>query len=121
TEETSLELTGLMPGDYYISVTESLANCQDNEHIVVDFVNIIISETTSYRIYPNPTSDIIYMEFENETPQNIELLNSLGEVVTNQKPTTLQTSLNIDTFAPGTYFIRLYYINSIITHKIVLK
>ncbi|HOZ30773.1 MAG TPA: PKD domain-containing protein, partial [Bacteroidales bacterium] len=121
TEETSLELTGLLPGDYYISVTESLANCQDNEHIVVDFVNIIISETTSCRIYPNPASDIIYMEFENETPQNIELLNSLGEVVSNQKPTTLQTSLNIDTFAPGTYFIRLYYINSVITHKIVLK
>ncbi|HNQ67866.1 MAG TPA: PKD domain-containing protein [Bacteroidales bacterium] len=120
-EETSLELLNLMPGDYYLTVTEDLVGCQSTEHIVVDFVNIIISETISCKIYPNPASDVIFIEFENGIPENIEIVNTLGEIVFVLKPENYSTIININNYTPGNYFINLYYTNSVHTHKIVIK
>ncbi len=106
--ETSLILTDLVSGDYYITVTEN-DGCEATEHIVVNWVNGILESEFGYSIYPNPTENFLTIEFENEKAENIRIFNVLGELV--YTTNTIDTKLVIDVaeFATGTYFVEFQF------------
>ncbi|MFY0644586.1 MAG: T9SS type A sorting domain-containing protein [Bacteroidia bacterium] len=63
-----------------------------------------------YKLYPNPASTEIHLEFEGEHPCcMVEITNSEGKVVLTKKFKSKKEGLTIDvaSLAPGTYFIGL--------------
>jgi Leucine-rich repeat (LRR) protein len=56
-------------------------------------------------IYPNPVSDILMIE--NEAGQNVEIINTVGQVVVKTKTNDVQTSINVTHLQTGVYFVRM--------------
>ena len=76
-------------------------------------------------IYPNPSNDILNITFnqlENKE-QKIEILNSLGEIVSeiNISPNTSVTKLNINDLSSGIYIIKLTSNNKSYTEKFIVE
>ncbi len=71
----------------------------------------------SYKIYPNPTTDYINIDFDQV--QDIEIYDNLGRRLLSK--TVLQEQLNIGDWAAGLYFIRVLDENKINTAIPFLK
>ncbi len=120
TGETSLELTGLSTGNYFITVTEA-AGCSSTETIFVDYAVSVSDNESSFRIFPNPASDYIEIDFENQTAQSIDITNILGEKIYTGFVNGNKIVLNVADYASGIYFINLNFPDSVKTQKIIIK
>jgi hypothetical protein len=63
-------------------------------------------------VYPNPTKGTVVIDFAAiafEHPETIEIINSLGEKLTNYRiaPGSSEVSLSTASFPSGTYFVLL--------------
>ena len=77
-------------------------------------------EAPSVRIYPVPTSDILYIRGLENMRGNIEIFTILGQMVRQQD---LQGSLNLESLEKGVYYLRIrdQQGNEIDTRRIVKK
>lgn len=76
------------------------------------------SELVPFKIYPNPSSDIIKVEAE--TPiQSIRILDMNGRPVLNQK--NGQSSVDVHTLNSGTYLIKVTFESGQISHQRFIK
>ena len=55
------------------------------------------------KIYPNPSDGIFHVEFGEQTPSKIELVNMLGDVVYSYSPTSKIELINVRELPPGIY------------------
>lgn len=116
--ETSLELTGLLPGTYYLTVTED-NGCSDSETIIVNWVNYIKEISNELSIYPNPTDGQLNVVLDDANIDNLTIINILGEVVYRVNPQTNKIRIDVSSFAVGTYFIRLDFEDQSVVRKFV--
>lgn len=72
-------------------------------------------------IYPNPTQNIINLEFVNDFQKEYVLYNAIGEVVSNGFFRTTQATLDITSKVKGIYFLSLKDVNTneILTKRII--
>jgi hypothetical protein len=72
-------------------------------------------------IYPNPTKNIINLEFVNDSQKEYVLYDAVGEIVVNGFFRTTQASLDISSKAKGIYFLSLKDVNTkeILTKRII--
>lgn len=68
-----------------------------------------------FSVYPNPTSDIVNLAFEDNKVHTIVIYNSIGEAVLNQS-VSQQSNINISALSQGVYYIQTS-INSHLTSK----
>jgi len=62
--------------------------------------------SSNAKVYPNPVSDIVYVE-DIEEAINISLINAAGQVVKLIKPTGGIEKIDVSAFNPGIYFIKV--------------
>ena len=92
---------------YYISDESILSEGfhQSYNDVISDIEDL--EEVSSFKIYPNPTSDILHMEFEGQLEKlKGSIHNTLGQKLTDFSIEN-QTQINISNFAQGLYFIRI--------------
>lgn len=83
-----------------------------NEMSADEFVNL----------YPNPSSDLITMEFKNNLiPLQIEVIDLLGSKVASWSPSAKKTTLDVAKFSKGLYLVRYNFENYFITQKIIVN
>ncbi|MDR3047047.1 MAG: T9SS type A sorting domain-containing protein [Bacteroidales bacterium] len=72
-------------------------------------------------IYPNPTKDILHIEFSQNQPNKIEIYNIIGELI--EVVTTIQskTTINTSQLSAGTYFIKMYDENKVTVQKFIIQ
>jgi hypothetical protein len=77
------------------------------------------------KIYPNPCSDFLYLEFSDFSVQNlhIRILNSAGNELKSYFFNTVfeKLTLHFENFPTGMYFLELKNNDFIFTKKIILK
>lgn len=56
-------------------------------------------------VYPNPTTDIIQIEFENASHRTLELFDQNGKLVLNTACSESNTSLDLSSLAKGSYML----------------
>jgi Secretion system C-terminal sorting domain len=79
-------------------------NFDSNEGAVV---NEIVNVSGKLYVYPNPTSDFIKIDLQDESNlKTIEIYNVVGSLIFSQNVNSNSISLNISSFASGLYFIR---------------
>jgi Secretion system C-terminal sorting domain len=115
TGETSSSIEVSLPGTYSVTVSTSWG-CEFVDEVEV---NVTVSnkniERSTLKVYPNPTSGQIFIELENEVPENIYLENIIGQRLKSvQVPDGSENTnfeLNIPDANSGVYFLRFDYGN----------
>jgi hypothetical protein len=93
----------------------------------LDAVGVINSTPTSVAessnliqlsMYPNPTENVIYFNFEQQKPYNFSITNTNGQTVLNG---FLSKKLNISSLEKGIYFIHIFDNEQHLVKKIIKK
>lgn len=101
--ETSQSFTALTSGDFAVKVTES--GCT----VTSSCVNILVTgtldpnATESVTLYPNPNNGEFVIETSNTV--NVEVINSIGEMVMSGKLDAGKNKIQLDNNTSGVYYI----------------
>ena len=97
-----------------------------NELYLDDFVyddeplsNGDFNKTVNFVAYPNPTSDILTLEAEEEIT-SVSILNILGQQMFTSEINAFTTQIDISKFNDGIYFVKAVIVNSEGTIKIIV-
>ena len=74
------------------------------------------------KVFPNPTDKILNIDFKSlsEEKMNVQLLNSLGEILINEQLSIQNSTINIESLNTGIYFLKITGTNNTnITKKII--
>ncbi|MGB1248421.1 MAG: T9SS type A sorting domain-containing protein, partial [Chitinophagales bacterium] len=77
-----------------------------------------------FRLYPNPTEDVLYVNFEDIAVENLRLnvYNILGEEIYSQESIeTEELRINTNQWSTGVYTVRVYNENDYISKKVIKK
>ena len=106
----SLEATLAMAGIYEVGITVNA--CESDVAsllVVVDVANSIQHQSSLIGVhaYPNPASEKLWIEVSDLLFNSVQLVNSLGTVITQSTLSYPTTQLNIHDFASGVYYLIL--------------
>ncbi len=84
---------------------------------------IELENNNKVSIYPNPTSGIININFDNLNfgEMNIQISNLIGQLLFNEKVKTIHSSYNLHEFSKGMYFVNIVKNNKIIATQKIIK
>jgi photosystem II stability/assembly factor-like uncharacterized protein len=89
-------------------------------------VNFESDKKTDFKIYPNPATNVLNIQFNAEHSQvfDFELINAVGQIVhsyrTDSKVGNNHLFLNTHLFAKGLYSLRIKLGNSVVVEKVVI-
>ena len=86
---------------------KTIADEQENDNVEV-------------KIYPNPATDIININADRNI-DNIKILNSVGQIVSNNDANASQVQLYVDGYKSGIYFIRIETGTTTTTRKVMIN
>jgi hypothetical protein len=75
--------------------------------IEFEVIGINAIEKTNFKIYPNPTNDVLYIESEISAPVSVEIYNLSGSKISHQTMNNSKHTLNVSGFPAGFYFIKV--------------
>jgi hypothetical protein len=78
-----------------------------------------ISEDNEFSLHPNPTKDLINIEFQNKGNNELKITNINGKLMLNMKLRTNKTQIEISEYPTGIYFITVSGDDFIKTKKII--
>ncbi|MDA3952432.1 MAG: T9SS type A sorting domain-containing protein [Bacteroidales bacterium] len=124
-EEPTMTVTET--GLYSVTITDEL-DCNGEGSIYISFLtdvnNLIQGDGYKLTYFPNPVSEKLMIQFENKKSKDIfiEIVNSNGQILYNNKLSGIQNSIekiDVNSYANGVYFIRFridqdYYIRKLI-------
>ena len=115
------------PGLYTVTLTatssHAAGNCSSTKTFVIQ-VNGVNGLQKAFdagkiKIYPNPAKDYLRVEVpESEKVTEVQLINTIGQVVAKQKPAAGQVQLNLNQAAGGIYFVKIMNAEGSIIRKV---
>ena len=107
------------PGVYYAHVY-SAEGCMTISELQV-VLNIHVVENEMMSVYPNPTEDLIWISGA-QVGDRLELIDGFGRILCDKSLTEDNLNVNLDSFAAGIYFVRLYRDETVRTiSRVVVK
>jgi type IX secretion system substrate protein len=98
----------------------TITNGEGNQAIYGNiFLSVPDASLSEIKIYPNPSSSVIFIESQKDPITKIELLNLLGESL--ESATDNTDSIDISDFASGIYLLRIFIGQESTVKKIVKK
>ena len=97
------DLTGLTTGEYMLIATDG--GCVDTLIVVVEHLSLFENEFV-YEVSPNPTAGNISIQLNNKEVQTIQVLNSLGQVVSEMPVASELVTIDLTDLKQGIYFLR---------------
>ena len=76
-------------------------------------------DLSNIRIYPNPSSNLIFLKSENDLIEKIELINSIGQI--SKSFISDFKTLDVSDLSAGIYIMRIYADNGVLNEKIIKK
>ena len=119
------DLTASLDSTIWVEVTSD-AGCVGSDTVVVD-VAVSVNErleNLSFKYYPNPTRDMVFVDFSNSNQveiKEIQMLSSKGQMIERQTRVQSLVRFDLSQEAVGTYFIRLITTNGEVITKPVVK
>lgn len=66
-----------------------------------------LSHNNNFLIYPNPSSNSLYIQYDEKVKTSLEILNSIGEIVLKKEMQVKNSEIDISNLSPGIYYARL--------------
>ncbi len=90
---------------------------EDTSHIGIKPESI----SSQLKVYPNPASNMVYIDAGEHLLQELYVINMLGEsVIFMSNPAVSKASINTSQLPPGIYFLRLKTGNNHTQHKLII-
>ncbi|MDL2262176.1 PKD domain-containing protein [Bacteroidales bacterium OttesenSCG-928-I21] len=127
TTTAPIQLRGLENGN--VRVTLELVNNDESSltPAVLAIVDFVINQTgidTNFakliKIYPNPATNYVNVEFPEGT-EKISILNMLGQTILEKAVISTNDRINIENLKTGTYFIKIQKTNETEVVKFIIK
>ena len=124
-EETKEQFTVATTGVYYIGFhanSASSAQAMIIDDISIDIYDGIESKTNSNKVsmYPNPVNDVLNV-VSNNTIENIQITNMVGQVVIDANPVAKNTTINTSNLESGIYMVNITTKNGTSVKKLTVK
>lgn len=78
-------------------------------------------KATFCKVYPNPASKFIYIEFDDRLPENIFVDDVSGKNIISLLPAKRKNAVDVSGFSKGNYMIRLNFENRTYSYKITVQ
>jgi len=119
--ETGQTFTATANGQYAVIVT--LGDCSATSAcITVDSLGIDQPGATNViAMYPNPTNGAVTIDTGHRMPDHMMVIDNLGRLIDEFKPTALQSVLHLDGHEDGVYYVKIRFGTEEITKKLVLR
>ncbi len=106
----------LFPGEYKIFTTKQLPKPTIGNNTVVEQVR-----TTKFNVFPNPSSDILFIETMGNNVDKLEIMNLLGEKVLEMNNLGNNPQINVSEIKSGIYIVNIYNKNGKSTEKVMIN
>jgi len=107
TSKTTQDLTGLVGGNYTVTVTDA-NNCTQTLPVTLNStVGVGEISKEDFQLFPNPTNGILNLVFGNSNSRKIEILDVLGSVVFESNTSQKQETLDLANLEKGMYLISI--------------
>jgi len=93
---------------------------QAKKHGLYTFVNSEIERTFETTVYPNPANSILNI-IASENIESIEVMNLSGQIISAESVNAESTKVDVEAFAAGVYFVKVYTQNDVSIHKIIVE
>lgn len=119
TGETNQNFTPTTIGDYKVDVT--LGSCTvTSDCFTVNTLDLDgFKLDSSFKLYPNPANNLIYIEFNNSTNANLDIVDINGRILEKQNLNNTTNIININHLPKGIYLFKIYTNEGISTKKVV--
>jgi hypothetical protein len=117
---TTQDITGLNPGSYMVTTTDSkgcTSSMTFSVGVAAGIANITIN-AGEVKVYPNPANEYATIEALGFKIDKVELVNLLGQTVIANEVNASVARINTSDLLNGTYFVKVYINNNTITKKI---
>jgi hypothetical protein len=97
------------PGVYTVTVTAA-NGCQstDEVQLIVESCLSVEELNDAFQVYPNPTTELVYVEWTSDFSGVLRILSAEGKELTTQIVSgAKKVELNVRVFSPGLYIIRM--------------
>ena len=109
----------LGPGNMTVLVTAFNANAQVTPRELSDStLNVPTVNNVQFAVYPNPSNGEFTIAASNGNAVNVEVMNTLGQVVATRNDVTGAINLDLNT---GVYIARISQDGAVVTQRIVIK
>ncbi|MGM0650485.1 MAG: T9SS type A sorting domain-containing protein, partial [Bacteroidota bacterium] len=119
--DTDATMEDVPSGNYSVMVTDA-AGCVATAPVYIDFMNNIANNNTfSFKVYPNPTENLVYIKTNNLHTSTIELVNMLGQTVKTKQIQSDIEPCDVTNLKPGVYFVRIITDNNQYVKKLMIE
>ena len=121
---TLTDLSGLTT--YEIQVVAHCTNgltSDPSATILVTTTNVGVNDydMNSVNVYPNPTSGQLTIDNSEMMINRVEVYDVYGKLLNMVEVNDVQTTMNVTNYAAGTYFVRIYTENGMVTKRVVKR
>ena len=107
-------------GSYTLTVTNPENDCFAVATIMVEIETANINlDKQSIKIYPNPTSDLIQIDFSEKVQGTISVYSLQGQQLKQKPISNINMSLDLSAFSTGVYFLKIETSNGVLYDKIL--
>lgn len=116
--------------DYYsgsYSFAMEIVKCYWTPQVSIKNIQEYPKKNSSFRLYPNPASDILTLELEiDETPlyaspSNITIYNMAGQIIQTSTTHNKKTNIDIQTIPEGMYILQLQNQEGVCTERFIIQ
>ena len=113
-------------GKYYDVVTENGCSSDSSNNIDVTVINIEENSLPSFRIFPNPAEDVVFIKSSGPPvkPEEVLLFSSYGRFLRKFEitggPFLDDFKVDVGNIKPGAYFLRIQTEKGIFVHELVI-
>lgn len=106
--------------EYYVTAMYSVGESDPSNTVQVVITSVIDNEESLVNIYPNPARDMLNIELPDDV-QLVTIMNPVGQMVYSNHLKSGKTTIDLNGFMSGVYFIQISTENGKITKRIVIQ
>lgn len=104
------DIDSLIPGTYILTVTDASGCISSGQFTVQNTagIQVITDASDSFKVYPNPASDIVHLEWLEKQIGSIEVTDVNGRLIFEGTADNSVLDLDVHLFQEGIYYVRVY-------------